>query len=670
MRNLMISVLLVLTVPVLLLAAPVPNKAPATNLPVFTGDEVVNAPVAAPPYNTLPQIDAVDLVGDTFTIGTTWYDIQANGTQGRSIVKDASGGFHFTWMNGLVSGAATRRVYYNYVTGTAQTWPAAGIQVDNGIRGGFTCMDQAYDGIAFHAFHETSSGQPVIHSAIANDLAPHTGAFLTWPITSTTPMDSLIWPRMQIGHLNNRLHFVSTQNTAAAGATQCQYYSYGTFNSGTSTITYPSPMWTFIDTTMTVAVDVGTSNTSDKMAFAWTRPRLSYGGTAYTQFNNDIYYLIDADGLNPNFSQKINLTNFVPPNLSYLPDTTRADMDTLRAYTDANVFIDNSDYVHIAFTTPMFYELEGLISTASSLIWHWSSQFPTEFKMIANGYSDSIYAAPGAWKRTVQRPSMGQAANGNLYCAYQKHINTSTSISQGGFPSGDIFISVSTDGGHNWSVGTNVTNTATAQSAAPGACWSEIEPTMAKVVDNYCHLNYVLDKDAGWVVQTEGAWTLNPVKYHRVPVASIPTTPLLLQNVPLHVTAPPPPMYMDVTITPVNPPIVIPANGGSFQYDINAHNLTTVQRTFSIWNKIKTPSGSYIQVFGPVTRTLPGGASPTRRLTQNVAATVPAGINTYISYIGTYPSTIQDSSYFTFTKNATADGGPWITDNKCEGDLF
>ncbi|MCX6641630.1 MAG: right-handed parallel beta-helix repeat-containing protein [bacterium] len=130
------------------------------------------------------------------------------------------------------------------------------------------------------------------------------------------------------------------------------------------------------------------------------------------------------------------------------------------------------------------------------------------------------------------------------------------------------------------------------------------------------------------------------------------------------------PMYMDVTTTPINPPIVIPANGGSFQYNINAHNLTTVPQTFSVWNKIKTASGSYIQVFGPATRTLPGGASPTRTLTQNVAATIPAGVNTYISYIGTYPGTIQDSSFFTFTKSATADGGPWITDNTCVGDLF
>ncbi|MCX6640902.1 MAG: T9SS type A sorting domain-containing protein [bacterium] len=130
------------------------------------------------------------------------------------------------------------------------------------------------------------------------------------------------------------------------------------------------------------------------------------------------------------------------------------------------------------------------------------------------------------------------------------------------------------------------------------------------------------------------------------------------------------PPAMDITISAVNPPVVIPAQGGSFTYNINAHNLTTIPQTFSIWNKIKTQSGAYIQVFGPISRTLPGGASPSRVLNQNVAASIPAGTNTYISYIGTYPSTIQDSSFFTFTKNATADGGPWVGDNNCYGNFF
>ncbi|MCX6641508.1 MAG: T9SS type A sorting domain-containing protein [bacterium] len=126
---------------------------------------------------------------------------------------------------------------------------------------------------------------------------------------------------------------------------------------------------------------------------------------------------------------------------------------------------------------------------------------------------------------------------------------------------------------------------------------------------------------------------------------------------------------LDVNIIAVNPPIVIPANGGSFQYNLNVHNLGTVPATFSVWTKIRSGS-TYYPGFGPATRTLPGGANPTRTLTQTVAATIPAGTDYYIAYIGTYPSTIVDSSYFTFRKTAVVDGGPWITESKLYGDFF
>ncbi|MCX6640029.1 MAG: T9SS type A sorting domain-containing protein [bacterium] len=129
------------------------------------------------------------------------------------------------------------------------------------------------------------------------------------------------------------------------------------------------------------------------------------------------------------------------------------------------------------------------------------------------------------------------------------------------------------------------------------------------------------------------------------------------------------PPSLDVNITAAHPPIVIPANGGPFQYNISVHNLTTTPQAFQVWNKIRAGS-TYFQVFGPVSRSLPGGANPSRTLIQNVAATIPAGTNYYISYIGTYPGTIQDSSFFTFTKSAAADGGPWISESNCYGNFL
>jgi hypothetical protein len=130
------------------------------------------------------------------------------------------------------------------------------------------------------------------------------------------------------------------------------------------------------------------------------------------------------------------------------------------------------------------------------------------------------------------------------------------------------------------------------------------------------------------------------------------------------------PSNLDVNISPLNPPIVIPANGGSFQYNINVYNLDTSPSTFQVWNKVRNSANVYTQVFGPVTRTLPGGANPSRALTQTIASTISSGTLYFITYIGTYPSTISDSSFFTITKSAVADGGPWISESNGYGNFF
>jgi hypothetical protein len=130
------------------------------------------------------------------------------------------------------------------------------------------------------------------------------------------------------------------------------------------------------------------------------------------------------------------------------------------------------------------------------------------------------------------------------------------------------------------------------------------------------------------------------------------------------------PTVWDINTSPVNPPVVIPANGGSFPYNINVHNLTVQSQTGSVWNKVRNSAGVYTQVFGPVTRTLPAGANPARVFNQTIAASISSGTLTFISYMGTYPSTVSDSSFFTITKSAVADGGPWISESNGYGNFF
>ncbi|MCX6639342.1 MAG: SBBP repeat-containing protein [bacterium] len=130
------------------------------------------------------------------------------------------------------------------------------------------------------------------------------------------------------------------------------------------------------------------------------------------------------------------------------------------------------------------------------------------------------------------------------------------------------------------------------------------------------------------------------------------------------------PQSLDVNTSAVNPPVVIPRNGGSFQYNIDIHNLTTSPQTFSVWNKVRNAGNVYTQVWGPVSRALPGGANPSRVLTQTIAGTISSGTLYFISYIGTYPNTVVDSSFFTITKSSIADGNPWVAESNTYGDVF
>ncbi|MCX6639367.1 MAG: T9SS type A sorting domain-containing protein [bacterium] len=129
------------------------------------------------------------------------------------------------------------------------------------------------------------------------------------------------------------------------------------------------------------------------------------------------------------------------------------------------------------------------------------------------------------------------------------------------------------------------------------------------------------------------------------------------------------PLPLDINILPINAPIVLPANGGTFWYYINVHNLTLQSQTAAIWNKVRDVSNNYYTVFGPITRLFPSQANWARIKPQTIAGTIPSGTLSFISYVGTYPNVIQDSSFFTITKSAVTDGGPWVSESGCFSDF-
>jgi hypothetical protein len=84
---------------------------------------------------------------------------------------------------------------------------------------------------------------------------------------------------------------------------------------------------------------------------------------------------------------------------------------------------------------------------------------------------------------------------------------------------------------------------------------------------------------------------------------------------------PPTPPELAVTLTPVNPPIVIPAGGGSFDYTVQIANTGAAPATFDGWIEAVLPSGT---IFGPIilreSINVPVGGTIIRTMTQEVPA--------------------------------------------------
>lgn len=294
----------------------------------------------------------------------------------------------------------------------------------------------------------------------------------------------IIWPHAQFDH-NQTMHIISAEQTTAGNLPKRQFYTPGTYVA--PNMTYPaSPDSSFriMDWTMTLAYDVATSDVSNRVALGWTRCKTpGFPNGTFTQWDNDIYLLIDEDGQDLHFEDAFNLTQFTPPDLITYPfDSLLASMDTLRAYTDLGLFIDHLNYTHAVFTTRAYY---GAYSTPyswynASTIWHWSEQFPGEFQTVANFYDEGDTVYCGAFSLKAQRPELGEDANGVLYCMYQvydtdpNHLSAFviTNGSGTGTPSGEIYVCKSMDQGLNWTEGINVTNTITPHNAPAGQCLS------------------------------------------------------------------------------------------------------------------------------------------------------------------------------------------------------
>jgi len=117
-----------------------------------------------------------------------------------------------------------------------------------------------------------------------------------------------------------------------------------------------------------------------------------------------------------------------------------------------------------------------------------------------------------------------------------------------------------------------------------------------------------------------------------------------------------------ITLTPIGS-TVIPATGGTLNYNIAGGNNGTSPATVDIWVDVTLPNGStYGPVLGPLLNfSLPAGFSTNRNRALAVAGSSPAGNYMLNGYFGDYTppnNTIWAEDHMPFSKSATG-LGPW-----------
>jgi len=513
-------------------------------VPVFTGSELIDAPVYLGPYAPRRD-DPDDLVGERIEVGETYYDYQANGTLSKQIVLDEDGGVHIVWMNGLEQDlAGPRHIYYNYIVDDEPQFDE-GVEADGADRAGYTNIGYAPDVGAIPNFHANFDNAILNHTVIAMDDEFGEGDFSSFRMGRHNNRE-FVWPHGTVDR-NGNTHVVARDYPTIDTPMDLQYVRGEVDDDGEWEFSDP----VIADQIKTLFYTVAASRESDKVAIAYIglafdpdeENQFWDDQTHYAGMCSDIKVFESENGEEWDWEEPINVTQVARPDPDADEDSPFYQGDTLRPYLYVDACYDNDDNLHVVFTTGSMIERidpgdneQGYIrgDAIKCFVWHWDMESEV-ISLVADGWY-TANGNPGAWRANISYPSIGVAEDGTLYLTYVKFPQDGDRA-QNGFINGEIYATVSIDNGLTWAEGINLTNTH-ANNSDIGDGESECWCSLAEVVDDNLHISYIFDLDPGGIPQNEGAITLNPVMYHKVSIDDIPTEPLIMGR-NFHVGFPP-----------------------------------------------------------------------------------------------------------------------------------
>ncbi|MCB2200722.1 T9SS type A sorting domain-containing protein [bacterium] len=528
------------------------------------------------PYAHHNELD--EQVGDTLWVGTTWRDMQHNGTIGRMIAVHGEGddqSVQVSWCYRASADGTSDSRYVKILFEEGAPYLDSDFNGSSVNTEGWSAYQELHvdpvNGAPYINYHAPGTGDYAYSSRIGSESPFVPGFFQAYDIPHYAGVEGL-WPRMVTATHDGTLYFHTLINGYDTDDTKLFYHraEWDPVNSlAVSSMPDGINQRLVTEVAMNLSGALAASDDGSLVTLGQTASRFlqgegpsSWEDTRASQSNNDIYLWTSTDaGVTWDFDNPINMTDFIAPVELDPGDTTGSNMDTLRAYTNIDLQYDQDDVLHAAFNVLMldYYRSTGA-SSRGGRCFYWNDQDQT-FSEFADGLSWFTGYAP-AWELIVDSPLIQKDdATGILWASWVQY-GVETDTVEGGWAAdanaahyinAEIWVSASPDNGKRWTEGVNITNTSGTGGAIPsGEGEGEREMSMVSPDgDDYLHFFYTMDRDGGIQApiadEGSGAATDNPQIYHRVPkqelIDMFVANEAWHRNYPLHVDSTD--MYID-----------------------------------------------------------------------------------------------------------------------------
>jgi len=495
-------------------------------------------------------------------VANTTHDLQSNSRMNRQIDWRGAETIHLSWMHKVDTdhGGPRYSAYLAY-DGITDMVLCSGY-LNMASRAGFVSLDVIPDNRGVVADHNSASGD--FMTSIYYDACPGCCNF------SGIPLTEYLWPSLeyQIYDTDTVVHVFTQERKDGIVPQELMYYrGIGGFG--------PAFTWDYppliVDTAVTVSQIVTASRVSGKTALVWQAPPGVYPGDpesmnrdwidpglGVNQRINDVYIMMSND-LGASWGPKVNITAYDSSQGGWL------------GHGDMSALISSDNILHVVWNARETVPFDGGMGNWTTFwgarLYHWD-ELNTTITTIRDANWDlteygDVTCVGGSWNEMVLGKPQISECDGKLYTLFVQFHNfdigfyndcAARRYDEGdwyGTANGELYVSVSDNDGWTWDFARNLTNTYTPycdtlelecdsdqwpsvsrygmeKMEGDFALIEEIDPSGGSYNGNfYLDVLYVNDKFPGSALHDAGIWTLNPLRWFRLPCVDPEPTPVI-----------------------------------------------------------------------------------------------------------------------------------------------